>query len=349
MQPGSMPSAVTLAGAILFSVAALPTAAVNAEPITLRLHTHVPPASGSYKNLQWWARKIEKDSGGRLLIKIFGSNQLGGKAEDIYDQVRNGAVDIGWTLPGYKGGLFPTTSVFELPFIGAEASTTSQAIDDYARKWGKAEWSAVRPIVFHSAGVSVLHMKTRPIEKLADFKGLKIRTPSRIATAALAALGATPVLIPGLMSTEALLRDVVDGVVTPWSIAYAIRTVDAARFHTENHLHEPTLAMIMNKKSYAKLPADLKQVIDANSGRWLAKTFGEKWTNDDQRGRGRAEALRHPVTVIGAAEAARWRKATRPVYENWIKEMDNRGLPGGQMVEDAEALIAKYKAAAQTN
>ena len=349
MHPGTMSWALAWAGTILYSIAGLSSAAVHAEPIALRLHTHVPPASGSYKNLQSWAQKIEKESDGRLLIRIFGSNQLGGKAEDIYDQVRSGTVDIGWTLPGYKGGLFPTTSVFELPFIGAEASITSQALDDYARKWGRAEWGAVHPIVFHSAGVSVLHLKTRPVEKLADFKGLKIRTPSRIATAALAALGATPVLIPGLRSTEALQRDVVDGVVTPWSIAYAIRTIDAARFHTENHLHGPTLAMIMNKKAYAALPADLKRVIDANSGRWLAKKFGAKWTQDDQRGRDRAEALHHPVAVIGDTEAARWRKATRPVYENWIKEMDNRGLPGRQMIDDAEALISKYKAAAHTN
>jgi TRAP-type C4-dicarboxylate transport system substrate-binding protein len=311
--------------------------------VTLRMHTHVPPVAGSYKNLAWWVQKVEKESGGKLKIQLFGSNQLGGKAEDIYDQTKNGVVDIGWTLPGYKAGLFPVISAFELPFIGAPAHIASQALDTFARKWAKAEWSAVHPIVWHSAGLSVLHMKTRKIEKLEDFKGLKMRTPSRISSAALNALGATPVPIPGLKITEALMHDVVDGAVTPWSIALAIRTIDVAKYHTETTLHEPTLVMVMNKQSYEKLPAELKKVIDANSGEWLAREFGSRWEKDDMPARAKAEKLGHPIISVPEAEQARWRKAAQPVYDDWIKEMDAKGLPGRQMVEDAERLIAKYQ------
>jgi len=218
MQARSMTLRKTLAAraaASCLAAALIAPLPAGAQQVTLRLHTHVPPVAGSYKNLAWWAEKVETDSGGRLKIQMFGSNQLGGKAEDIYDQVKSGVVDIGWTLPGYKASLFPVTSAFELPFIGAEASIASAALDEFARKWAKAEWSAVHPIVFHSAGVSVLHMKTRKVETLEDFKGLKIRTPSRISTAAISALGSTPVPIPGLKITEALMRDVVDGAVTP--------------------------------------------------------------------------------------------------------------------------------------
>lgn len=331
--------------AVALCSTAMLTAPAGAQQVTLRMHTHVPPVASSYKNLAWWVQKVEQESGGKLKIQLFGSNQLGGKAEDVYDQVKNGVVDIGWTLPGYKAGLFPATSAFELPFIGAAAPIASAALDDYARKWGKAEWSAVHPIVFHSAGVSVFHMKTKPIAKLEDFKGLKMRTPSRISSAAIAALGSTPVPIPGLKITEALMRDVVDGAVTPWSIALAIRTIDVAKYHTENTLHGPTLVMAMNKDSYAKLPADLKKVIDANSGGWLAKEFGTRWNNDDKRGRAKAQSLGHPIVTLSETEEARWRKASQPVYEDWIKEMDAKGLPGRQMVEDAERLVAKYKAA----
>ena len=314
------------------------------DAVTLRMHTHVPPVSGSFKNLKWWAEKVEKDSNGKLKIQLFGSMQLGGKAPDIYDQIKNGVVDIGWTLPGYKAGLFPATSAFELPFIGAPAHIVSPAIDTFVRKYGQKEWSAVHPIVVHSAGLSEIHMKTRKVEKLEDFKGLKIRTPSRISSAALSALGATPVPIPGLKMTEAMMHDVVDGVVAPWSIARAIRAIDVAKFHTVTTLHEPILAMLMNKQSYAKLPPDLKKVIDANSGEQLAKAFGRRWENDDKPGIARAKKLGHPIIVLSAEEEARWRKVTEPVYQSWIKTMDGKGLPGKQMVAEAVALVAKYKA-----
>src|SRR5690606_23643335 len=127
-------------------------------------------------------------------------------------------------------------SVFELPFIGATADIASPAVDAFVRKFCMEEFGEVRVIVAHSAGESVLHMKGDPIRTLEDFEGKKLRTPSRISSTAIEALGATPVPIPGLKMTEALMRNVIDGAVTPWSIARAIRTVDVADAHTETTL-----------------------------------------------------------------------------------------------------------------
>jgi TRAP-type C4-dicarboxylate transport system substrate-binding protein len=150
--------------------------------------------------------------------------------------------------------------------------------------------------------------------------------------------------IPGLKMTEAMMRNVVDGVVTPWSIGLAIRTVDVAKYHTETTLHGPVLAMLMNKQSYAKLPAKAKAALDANTGEWLAKEFGRRWEADDKRGYDKAKKLGHEIIQVSDAEEARWRKAAQPSYDNWIREMNDKGLPGRQMVEDAEKLIAKYAA-----
>lgn len=335
---------VAAASTLGLLLCALPVPTALAQQVTLRFHTHVPPVAGSFKSQAWWARKVEKDSGGTLKIQMFGSMQLGGKAPDIYDQIRNGVVDMGFTLPGYKAGLFPAITVFELPFIGERAVIAAPAVDAYARKYNK-EWSDVHPILIWSAGMSVLHMKTRPIRRLEDFKGLKIRTPSRISSSGLTALGATPVPIPGLKMTEAMMRNVVDGVVTPWSIALAIRTIDVARYHTETTLHSPVLALLMNKKSYDRLPAKAKAALDANSGESLAKAFGARWEKDDKRGIAKAKKLHHEIIKVSEAEQARWRKAAQPAYDNWIKEMNAKGYPGAQMVRDAEQLIAKYKAA----
>ena len=330
--------------AAALGTAILCTAPALAQTVNLRLHTHVPPVSGSFKNISWWAKKVEKDSGGKIKITMYGSMQLGGKPSDVYDQVRTGVVDLGWTLPGFTAGLFPVTSAFELPFIGADTPVASAALDAFVRKWAQAEWSKVHPIVIHSAGPGVIHLKDHKLERLEDFKGLKIRTPSRLSTAALEALGATPVPIPSLKVTEALMRNVVQGAALPWSIALAVRTIDVCKYHVETALHEPTLALLMNKDSYASLPQDLKKVIDANSGEWLAKELGRRWAKDDLRGLGKAKKLGHQIIKNPPEEEARWRKVSQPVYEAWIKEMDAKGLAGRQMVEDAERFVAKYKA-----
>jgi TRAP-type C4-dicarboxylate transport system substrate-binding protein len=338
------------AGALALSMLLLGNAPAEAQTITLRFHTHVPPVASSYKTLKEWADRVEKASNGRLKIQMFGAMQLGGKAQDIYDQVKNGVVDMGWTLPGYKAGLFPATDIFELPFMGGQAPHMSVALDEFTQLHAKKEWSDVHLIIAHSPGSSVLHMKNKRVTKMEDFAGLKIRTPSRVSSGALQALGAVPVPVPGTATmAEILIRDVVNGLITPWAIARATKTIDAATFHAENTLHGPTLAMIMNKNSYAKLPDDLKKVLTDNSGPKAARWLGEKWEAADKPGIEHAKKLGHEVVTISDAETARWRKASQPVYDAWIKEANAKGLDGAKLIAEAERLIAKHKGAAKTN
>jgi TRAP-type C4-dicarboxylate transport system substrate-binding protein len=193
-------------------------------------------------------------------------------------------------------------------------------------------------------------MKNKRVTKMEDFAGLKIRTPSRVSSGALQALGAVPVPVPGTATmAEILIRDVVNGLITPWAIARATKTIDAATFHAENTLHGPTLAMIMNKNSYAKLPDDLKKILADNSGPKVARWLGEQWEAADRPGVEHAKKLGHEVVVISDAETLRWRKASQPVYDAWIKEASAKGLDGAKLIAEAERLIAKHKGAAKTN
>jgi TRAP-type transport system periplasmic protein len=347
---GKWPVAAAAAAAWILGLFLLGSAPAVAETITLRWHTHVPPVASSWKILKEWVSKVEKDSKGRLKIQMFGAMQLGGKAEDIYDQVKNGVVDIGWTLPGYKAGLFPATSVFELPFMSGHAPYMSAAVDEFVHLHAQKEWGDVHVIILHSPGASVLHLKNKRVTKMEDFAGLKIRTPSRVSSGALKALGAVPVPVPGTATmAEIMIRDVVNGVITPWAIARAIKVVDASTFHAEMTLHGPTLAMIMNKDSYAKLPDDLKKVLADNSGPKVARWLGEQWEASDKPGKQRAIALGHEVVTISKEETARWRKASQPVYDEWIKEVNAKGLDGAKLIAEADRLIDKYQAQGKTN
>ena len=87
----------------------------------MRLHTFVPAVSRSFKNVTWWAKQVEKKSGGRIKIKLFPSRQLGGKPSELYDQARRGFVDIIYSLPGYSPGRFPRSEVIELPFVSGKS------------------------------------------------------------------------------------------------------------------------------------------------------------------------------------------------------------------------------------
>jgi TRAP-type C4-dicarboxylate transport system substrate-binding protein len=119
--------------------------------------------------------------------------QLGGTAAQLYDQVRDGVADIVWTLPGYTAGRFPVMEVFELPFMMSNAEVASRAAWEFYEKHGRHEFREVRPLAVHVHDAGYLHTRERQVRTLADFKGLKLRAPTRQTNRLLAALGDTGV------------------------------------------------------------------------------------------------------------------------------------------------------------
>src|ERR1700754_2548881 len=111
---------VVVAAAFAIGAIAVPSPA-PAQQITLRLHQFLPAAAAIPKDfLAPWARKVETDSRGRIKIELYPSLQLGGTPAQLYDQVRDGVVDLTWVPPGYTPGRFPKAETFELPFLSSD-------------------------------------------------------------------------------------------------------------------------------------------------------------------------------------------------------------------------------------
>ena len=119
----------TLMGIAGAAVAAtLMTTTAMAQEVTLRMHQFLPPQANVPKLvLDVWADKVEAASEGRIKIERYPSMQLGGKPPELMDQAIDGVADIVWTVVGYTPGRYPSTEVFELPFIMTNARAASSA------------------------------------------------------------------------------------------------------------------------------------------------------------------------------------------------------------------------------
>lgn len=199
--------------------------------------------------------------------------QLGGRPPQLIDQVRDGVADVVWTLPSYTPGRFPLMSVFELPFKVSDAVATSKAAQEFYETHARAEFADVHPLMFHVHARGVIHVKGKAILTVDDLKGLKLRAPSRPVGDALA-LRAAAIFMPVPQVPEALSKRVIDGAVVPWEVTVPLRLYELTDNHTEiagpRGLYTSVFAYAMNKQRYESLPADLRQVIDANSGMALA-------------------------------------------------------------------------------
>ena len=165
------------------AVLAAPAIVTNARAqsvTTLRFHTFVPAMSTAYSRLITpWMAKIEQESGGRLKFQAFPSMQLGGAPAQLYDQARDGVVDVVWSLAGYTPGRFPRSEAFELPFFTYDAEGSSRAAWDYIANYAPDEFREVKLLACHTHGLNILHMKSKLVTKASDMRGLKVRGSTR--------------------------------------------------------------------------------------------------------------------------------------------------------------------------
>jgi TRAP-type C4-dicarboxylate transport system substrate-binding protein len=147
---------------------------------------------------------------------------------------------------------------------------------------------------------------------------------------------------------EALSKGVIDGAVIPYEVAPGLKVHELTKFAAETDKSYPALyttvfVMPMNKAKYDSLPADLKAVIDKNSGRELSAFLGATQSGNDVPGRKVFEETKtQTITVIPPSELARWKKATDEQDDEWVQSMNKRGLNGAALLKDAQDLIKQY-------
>lgn len=336
-----------LAGATSLAMPALVRPA-SAQELTLRLHHFLPAVSNVHRHfLMPWAQKIAAESNNQLRIQIFPAMQLGGAPPQLYDQARDGVVDIIWTLPGNTPGRFPKIEVFELPFVAnVKAAPNAKACWEFYQTHLRDEFSEVHPITIWAHDGGVIHAN-REVTRLEDLRGLKLRFPTRQAGEALRALGAAPIGLPVPQVPEAVSQRVIDGAVVPWEVVPSIRLQELVRHHTEipgsPTFYSTTFVLAMNRAKYEAMPAELRRVLDANSGMAAAEMAAKVWDEQGPVVRAQVERRRdNKIVQISNAEKERWMVQCRPVIDAWIAAMRERGVDGAALLADARGLIAKH-------
>ena len=330
-------------------LAFLASTASFAQDVTLKLHQFLPAQANVPKLiLDVWADNVEEASGGKIKVDRFPSMQLGGRPPELIDQVQDGVADVVWTVVGYTPGRFPTTEVFELPFMIEDAKAASYAYWKMFEKHMEAgEFKDVKILGTWVHGPGMIH-SADPIETPEDMKGVKIRGATRQVNKMIAALGAESVGMPVPAVPEALSKGVIDGTTIPWEVTGALKVPELVENHTEFdgvHLYNVTFVLAMNKGVYDGLSDELKAAVDKSSGLEFSIFAGGTQAGADGPSRAAAvDAGNTIITVSGDALDA-WKNATASLYGEWIAEMKEKGVDGQALIDEAKALMAEYKSA----
>lgn len=333
---------------IVLSLTLAAAAEVQAQEVTLKIAHFLPGVALTQRAvMEPWCAELGKQSAGRLKCQFYPAMQLGGTPAQLVEQVRNGIADVVWTAPGYSTGRFPRTEALELPGVlplGGLAG--GRAIWAFYEQHLRDEYSAFKVLAMHGDGGMNIHTAKTPINGAADMVGLKLRAPNRTISRTLTALGAIPVAMPPAQMTEAIAKGVVDGASAVWEVLMPTKLDEVTRFHMETPPDKPALGatvltLLMNKQRYDALPADLKAVIDRNSGLALVERYGIVWDEATIAARDKVKAARHTVTMVSGAAYDDMRKRVEPVEAEWIAGSRVKGFDGASLLAAARGVSGK--------
>ncbi len=320
-------------GCVLFTTAAN----ASAETINLKFATGFSPKhTMQVKVFEPWAKKITEMTKGKVKITFFPGGALG-KAPAVYSITEKGIADIGYSLQDYTPGRFPVTTVFELPFVITSATQTSRAMwkvyeqfPAFQKEYGKVKLLA---LFCHPSGN--FNTTKKPIKTVDDLKGMKFRTASPHVTQALNKFGAVPVHMPITEAYMSLERGVIEGTVLPWEGNFIFKLADLLKYGTETKFYTMAMMVVMNKKKWDSLPADVKKVFEKTTGLAMSVEAGRVYDDTNAPMRDLCVKKGMQVIQLPEKEKEKLRNLSEPIRSAWVKEMTQKGYPAQAILDAA--------------
>jgi TRAP-type C4-dicarboxylate transport system substrate-binding protein len=332
---------IGIMGVTLFVLSHLYYPAHAAEPvIKLKLASFIGPAHGVYKVQENYCKEIGKRTNGRVEIAFYGAETLV-KAAWTYDAVVRGVADIGVICPAYTRGQFPLLTMLDMPLGQSSAPQISRLDNAFIKKFKPKELDDVHFFYAVSLSPSILHTK-KPVYNLKDAKGLKIRGTG-ISERVIRSLGATPVALAVPEVYDALQRGVVDGAWSPLGQLIDFRLMEVTDYTLLNYAASDSILVFyaINKKKWEALPADIQDIFTQVNEEY-AEIEAKVLADRDKEATDLATKRGHKFITISKEEAARWAEKVKPIADEYVKELESKGLPGSEGLKFCKDYIQKH-------
>jgi TRAP-type C4-dicarboxylate transport system substrate-binding protein len=302
------------------------------KTISLRLSTFFPPTHPLAVITNDWCKEVEKRTNGRVKIKQYGGATLTSPVQ-TYDSVVQGVVDAGNMVLGYTMGKFPLSEVLDYPLGYPNATVAHKLANAYYAKFKPKEFDDVKVMYFHAQTPGILHTKSRPVAKLEDLKGMKIRTQGTNAKF-MQLLGGIPVAMPMGDAYDAINKGVADGIMCADEVLKSWKIGEVVKYTTQNYASAYTSIFLvaMNKNKWASIKPEDQKIIEQINTEWIDRS-AKVWEQIDKEGQEFAKKRGIKVTKLSPEEDARWAAKAQPLYDEYVKNMKAKGLPGEEVLK----------------
>lgn len=288
-----------------------------------------------------WMERMVKESNGRLKFKPFWAATVTSNTAEAATEIAKGVCDMGFVYSIQAKAGFDITKAQLQWFNGVP---NVEAVEDIFWKiWEqfpelRNEYKGLKVLSAHSGTPSYLLTKSKPINSLADLKGMTIRGPVET-IAPMKELGADGVMSPMSEAYQSLDKGIIGGVWAPletyksWSFAEVIKY--QSNLNIQRGIYP---SRMINLNTWNKLPPDIQKAME-DSGRWWGhETYLEGKKKDDV-GAEAAKAKGVQVIQVPDAELARWNNLVATHAASTTKALDAKGLPGTKIYNEIRRLI----------
>ena len=294
-----------------------------------------------------WIERIRQRSEGRLNITYFAPDTLGAE-EDYFDLTRQGHIDISHNQIARHQRLFPVSSATELPGRFSHPPPASVAL---WRMYGnipemRREFAEVKLLSLHTSAPAQFCWAVAVDVLLPEqVKGRKILVGNADHARVVRNMGGIPLITPVSDFQNSLARRLADGCVLPLESIRALTTGKALKSVTLGAYSVRSWCIAMNLKTWNRLPPDLQQIVEEESGEKLAYLSGVAAMEAERIEEDYLKANGVRLNYVEEKKAALWLDyALPPLKKEWFRKMTTRGLPAQRIFD--EGLRLRQEAAA---
>ena len=308
------------------------------------LSMHDPKTTANAVYIQSWIDKVAEVTGNHVKITLYDNATLSA-ATDIGDNVKSGAVDIGWLYTSYYAGQFPLSDVINVPMQGFGDPIVSTEVlwalhDKYSQVEG--EWGDFKLLMLYGNPGMILCSAEKPIQGIDDLKGMTIRCPAGAVTDLLSAWGASPITMPPPDLYEAIEKKNINGYIFEPAGICNFSLQEITHYYTDYPLYDGPFALIMNKAQWDSLPKEYQDAIDGISGKDASLGAAKAFADDVVAKREVIKAAGGEFVELPADSVAEMQVTADQIAQSWVENNSKDGFDAGAYLADAKAFAAQF-------
>lgn len=316
------------------------TSSQAAEPIKLTFASFRAEKDYWTPAFKEWAKDFEEKTGGRYKITMSWGGGMGA-SKDYYNMLTNSVFDFANWQPTMLPGRFPVSELMTLPIIAPSISAPTMAFHKLYMKGYLDKEFAQAKILFVWAGAgNMISQNQRPASTLAEMQGIRIGNSGGYAIDVLKAANAVPVNMSMGERYISIEKGLIDGTMGTWAAMYTAKFYEIVHYVTEPGICSFPFVMLMNKRTYDKLPEDVRAIIDemAKSDKY-SKMVGELGDANLKKGHESFLGNKGIIKQWNPDDFAKIGATLTPLWKKALAATEKKGYPANEIVSELYSIM----------